>query len=86
MQRRQIFNDLNFMEDPLGFGVEIECVKDGWSTYYRHASESKTLKDQPIKQEEVDMLHDALILLKRFDGVPQFEWISDTKSGLYATS
>lgn len=24
VQRRQIFNDLNFMEDPLGFGVEIE--------------------------------------------------------------
>ena len=32
------------------------------------------------------MLHDALILLKRFEGVPQFEWISDIESGLYATS
>lgn len=31
------------------------------------------------------MLHDALILLKRFDGVPLFEWISDIESGLYAT-
>ena len=86
VQRRQIFNDLNFMEDSLGFGVEIERVKDGRSTYYRYAPGSKTLKDQPIKQEEVDMLHDALILLKRFDGVPQFEWISDIESGLYATS
>ncbi len=86
VQRRQIFNDLNFMEDPLGFGVEIERVKDGRSTYYRYAPGSKTLKDQPIKQEEVDMLHDALLLLRRFEGVPQFEWLADVESGLYTTS
>lgn len=86
VQRRQIYNDLNFMEDPLGFGVTIERKREGRNTYYRYAPGSKTLKDQPIRQEEIDMLHDALVLLKRFDGVPQFEWLADVESALYSTS
>lgn len=86
VQRRQIFDDLNFMEDSLGYGVTIERIKDGRKTYYRYAPGSKTIKDQPIKQEEVDMLHDALTLLKRFDGVPQFDWLSEVESRLYTTS
>lgn len=86
VQRRQVFNDLNFMEDPLGFGVTIERIKEGRNTYYRYAPGSKTLRDQPIKQQEIDMLHDALILLKRFEGVPQFEWLADVESCLYSTS
>lgn len=84
--RRQVYDDLNFMEDPMGFGVTIEKVKDGRKTYYRYAYDSKTIKDQPIKQEEIDMIHDALMLLKRFDGVPQFEWLNNVETCLYTTS
>lgn len=32
------------------------------------------------------MIHDALILLKRFEGVPQFEWLDDLEKRLYTTS
>lgn len=86
VQRRQIFDDLNFMEDPLGYDVTIDRIKDGRKTYYRYAAGSKTIKDLPIRQEEVDMLHDAIMLLKRFDGVPQFDWLSEVESRLYTTS
>ena len=86
VQRRQIFDDLNFMEDEVGFGVTIERIKDGRRTYYRYAKGSKTIKDHPLKQDEIEMLHDALMLLKRFEGVPQFEWIENLESCLYSTS
>ncbi len=32
------------------------------------------------------MIHNALILLKRFEGVPQFEWLDDLEKRLYTTS
>lgn len=44
------------------------------------------LKNQPINQEELILIYDALILLKRFDGVPQFEWLNDLEKRLYTTS
>lgn len=32
------------------------------------------------------MIHNALILLKRFEGVLQFEWLDDLEKRLYTTS
>ena len=43
-------------------------------------------KKQPINQEEFDLIHNALILLKRFEGVPQFEWLDDLEKRLYTTN
>lgn len=83
---RQVYDDLNFMEDPMGFGVTIERFKEGRKTFYRYAEDSKTIKEQPIKQEEIDMIHDALMLLRRFEGIPQFEWLDDLETNLYTTS
>ena len=66
--------------------MSIDAIRDGHRKYYRYSKKGASIKDQPINQEELNLIHDALILLKRFDGVPQFEWLDDLEKKLYTTS
>ena len=55
----------------------LDAIRDGHRKYYRYHTKGASIKNQPINQEELNLIYDALILLKRFDGVPQFEWLND---------
>lgn len=66
--------------------MEIDAIRDGHRKYYRYHTKGASIKNQPINQEELNLIYDALILLKRFDGVPQFEWLNDLEKRLYTTS
>lgn len=57
--------------------MDIDAIRDGHRKYYRYHTKGASIKNQPINQEELNLIYDALILLKRFDGVPQFEWLND---------
>ena len=86
VKRRQILADLNFMESESGFRAPIERVRDGHKVYYHYSDKNFTINNQPFNQEEIDLMHDALILLKRFDGIPQFECLNELEQRLYSTS
>lgn len=86
VKKRQVQEDLKFIESEEGYRMTIEAIQDGHKKYYRYSKRNASIKEQPINQEEINLIHDALTLLKRFEGVPQFDWLEEVENHLYSTS
>ena len=77
VRKRQVQEDLKFMQSEEGYGHKM---------YYRYHHRNDSISERPFNQEEQNIVSDALMLLKRFEGVPQFEWLMDIDKKLYSTS
>jgi predicted DNA-binding transcriptional regulator YafY len=77
VKRRQIFDDIKFMESDQGWAIPLERIKDGKRVYYRYEDPSFSIKKQPLSEVEAVQLKESLMLLSRFKGMPQFEWIEE---------
>lgn len=82
IQRRQIFNDINFMESAAGWEIPLERIVDGKRKYYRYSDKNFTINNQPLSKAELDQLKEATYTLARFKGVPSFEWVEEIISKL----
>lgn len=77
VKRRQIFEDIKFMESEQGWSISLERVKDGKQVYYRYSERSFSIKNQAVNEFEDKQLKEILSILTRFKGMPQFEWLED---------
>lgn len=77
VQRRQVYNDINFMEDPLGYNAPIERIKDGRKVYFRYSDPDFSINKQPLNATEAQNLADTIAMLCRFKGMPNFEWMDE---------
>ena len=82
ISRRQILVDIDFMESDAGWGALIERVKDGRRVYYRYEDPEYTINNQPITDEEMAQLRETMLMLSRFKGLPQFEWMESLLTNL----
>lgn len=77
VKRRQIFDDITFMESEQGWSIPLERIKDGKRVYYRYSDKSFSIKNHGINQAEMEQIKETLTILTRFKGMPQFEWIEE---------
>lgn len=77
IKRRQLFDDLNFMESESGFQAPIERVRVGRKTFYRYADLDFSITNQPLNEAESQQLREAILTLSRLEGMPQFEWVRE---------
>ena len=77
IQKRQIYDDINFMEDIKGYDAPIERHKDGRKVYYRYSDIDFSINSQPLNEQEAQQLKETLLTLSRFKGMPQFEWVEE---------
>ena len=77
IQKRQLYDDIRFMESPQGWSIDLEKTKSGRSVYYRYADPKFSIKKEPINELEAEQLKSAMMVLTRFKGMPQFEWINE---------
>jgi len=77
VKRRQIFEDIKFMESEQGWSVPLERIKDGKKVFYRYDDKSFSIKNQPVNESEANQLKETLSILTRFKGMPQFEWMEE---------
>ncbi|WP_320018921.1 WYL domain-containing protein [Labilibaculum manganireducens] len=77
VKRRQIYDDIKFMQDSKGFDAPIESIKDGRKAFYRYIDLSFSINSQQLKE--------SLLTLSRFKGMPQFEWVEEMKARLEQT-
>lgn len=82
VKRRQIFDDIKYMESEQGFAVELEKLKEGRKLYYRYLNKDFSINNSPINKTEVEYLKKAISILHRFEGAPGFEWIGELSSML----
>lgn len=77
IKRRQLYDDITFMESSQGWSIPLERIKDGRKKYFRYDDLSFSINNQPINDLEAEQLKSAMMVLKRFKGMPQFEWINE---------
>jgi predicted DNA-binding transcriptional regulator YafY len=77
ISRRTIFLDIEFMESEFGWSVPLERYTVGKRCYYRYSDLSFSITNQPLNMIEAEQLKSALVIMSRFSGVPQFEWVDE---------
>lgn len=77
ISRRQIFEDIKFMESEQGWSIPLQRCKDGKKVYYRYSDSNYSIKKQAINESEANQLKETLLILTRFKGMPQFDWIEE---------
>jgi len=77
IKRRQLFDDIKFMESEQGWSIPLKREKDGRRVYYRYADMEFSISNQPLNEQEINKIEAAVEALSRFSGAPQFEWIHE---------
>ncbi len=82
VSRRQIFEDIKFMESETGWSIPLERKKDGKKVYYRYEYSDFSINQQPLTDEEAQQLQTVILTLSRFRGLPSNEWVEEVISNL----
>jgi len=82
IKRRQLFEDIRFMESPQGYSIPLERIKDGHKVHYRYSDLVFSINNQPLNELELYQIRSALITIAKFKGLPQFEWMEDIMARL----
>ena len=71
-----LYEDLKSIEYKI-YNLEIEKIKEGKTTYLRYANPNDSINSQPLSENETKQLKAAIMVISRFKGLPQFEWIHE---------
>jgi predicted DNA-binding transcriptional regulator YafY len=77
ISRRQIFEDIAFMESSEGWSIELDKLRDGKKVHYRYSDKSFSINNMPLNEVEINQLKSAMDILTQFKGMPQFEWMNE---------
>ncbi|MDX2250161.1 MAG: WYL domain-containing protein [Bacteroidia bacterium] len=77
ISRRQIFEDIAFMQSKEGWQIELAKLRDGKRVYYRYTDPSFSINSMPLNEIEINQLKTAVDILSQFNGMPQFDWINE---------
>lgn len=85
IKRRQLFEDIKFMESEEGYSIELDRIDDGKKKYYHYSNKEFSINKQPLSQTEAEQLKDTIVMLNRFKGLPQFDWMQEVLTRLEET-
>jgi len=85
VKRRQIFDDISFMESEQGWFIPLQKIRDGRRVYYRYEDKNFSIKNKGINPSEAEQLKETLSILSRFKGLPQFDWVAEMQIRLEDT-
>lgn len=77
IQRRQIYNDINFMKSDEGYFAPIETKKEGRKSYYFYSDPKYSINRRLLSTDEANQLNNTLLMLNRFQGIEQFKWLDE---------
>lgn len=77
IQRRQLFDDIRFMESEQGWSIPLGRIRHSRKVYYRYEDLSFSISNQPLNDSEAEQIKSALQIFSRFSGTPQFEWVNE---------
>ncbi len=77
VKRRQIFEDIKFMESDQGWSIPLEKIREGKRVYYKYSNTKFSIKQSSINESEANQIKETLTILSRFKGMPQFNWIEE---------
>jgi len=84
VKRRQLLDDIKFMESDQGWNIPLDHKRDGHKVYFRYEDLAFSINNQPLNETEENQLKEALLTLSRFKGMPQFEWVEEITARLHS--
>lgn len=84
VSRRQIFEDITFMESEAGYSAPIGKYKDGRKVYYRYNEPDFSIHKKTINPQDEAQLQTTLQTLNRINQLPGFEWLHEVSTKLTA--
>lgn len=85
IKKRQLYDDIRFMESEQGWNIELKKVKEGRTVFYKYENSNFSISNQPLNETEANQLREALLTLDRFKGLPQYNWINEINARLEST-
>lgn len=82
ISRRQVLEDIKFMESDQGWAILLDRIKDGPQVYFRYRKRNFTIANRPLNKEESKQLGEVLKFLSRFRGFPRFNWLEEATARL----
>lgn len=67
------------------WNVTVEHIKIGRNVKYRYYNPNFSIFNFPLNENEIAQLNQAVSLLKRFEGMPGFDWIDELNAHLQST-
>ncbi len=77
ISRRQILQDISFMESNEGWNIELIRHRVGKQVYYRYVNTSYSINNMPLNAVEVEQIRSAIQILSQFNGMPQFQGLGE---------
>lgn len=78
VKTRTLRSDISYLRDRAGeFGVEIVSTNDGDGFYYRYSKSGFSIFGQGLGENDIAQLKETIMMLQRFSGMPNFDWISE---------
>ncbi|MBL7471400.1 helix-turn-helix transcriptional regulator [Robertkochia sediminum] len=79
VKKRIIYEDIRFMKSDQGWSAPIQSYRyeKGHKTYIRYEDPKFSINNKPLNDAEMQQLEAAMQVLGRFEGMPQFEWVSE---------
>lgn len=77
VEKRQIFNDINFMKSSEGWKIPLVKSYEGKFAYYRYEDPKFSINNMPLSEGDVNMLRETILSIKTLKGMPQFEWMEE---------
>lgn len=77
IQIRQLREDIRFMKSESGYSAPIEAFREGKKAYYRYSDDTFSINNSPLNSTEAEQLKNAISVLQRFEGSPEFEWVNE---------
>lgn len=78
-----IRNDMLAIENR--WHIVIEQIRDGRFIRYRYEDPSFSIFNSPLNEDEIMQLKQSVSLLRRFAGMPGFEWVDELNAHLQVT-
>lgn len=77
ISRRQILDDIAFMESKEGWSIELTRDREGRKVFYHYTDPGFSINNMPLNEVEINQLQSATDILSQFKGMPQFEWVNE---------
>jgi len=76
---RTVRSDIAYLRERAGeFGVDIESINQGDGYFYRYSQKGFSVFHQDFTASDMAEFREAVLMLQRFKGMPNQEWMSET--------
>lgn len=76
IRKTQFYKDIKALQSR-PYNAPIETYKEGVQSYYYYTDPNYSLRNQQINELEAQQLRSAIMVLSRFKGMPQFDWVNE---------